>query len=48
MDPGRGRVERQIIDTNQDPDMLAVSFAVDPTVSKIAAENMNLARYMRD
>ena len=28
--------------------MLAVSFDIDPTVSKIAGENMNLARYMRD
>ena len=35
-------------DTLQDPDMLAVSFDIDPTVSKIDGENMNLARYMRD
>ena len=48
MDPGHGRVERQIMDTLQDPDMLAVSFDIDPTVSKIDGENMVLARYMRD
>ena len=28
--------------------MLAVSFDIDPTVSKIDGENMSLARYMRD
>ena len=48
MDPGHGRVERQIMDTLQDPDMVSISFDIDPSVSKIDGENMNLARYMRD
>ena len=35
-------------DTLSDPDMLSISFDIDPSVSLIENEHMNLARYMKD
>jgi len=44
---GHGRVERQQIDTLSNPEMLSISFDIDPSVSKITDENIKLAEYMK-
>ena len=45
---GHGRVERQQTDTLSNPEMLSVTFDIDPSVSKIKEENIKLAEYMKN
>ena len=45
---GNGKFQRQKVDTLSDPDMLSVQFEIDPSVSKVANEHMNLAKYMKE
>ena len=45
---GHGRVERQQTDTLSNPEMLSITFDIDPSVSKINEENIKLAEYMKN
>ena len=45
---GHGKFQKQKVDTLSEPDMLAVQFEIDPSVSKVADEHMKLARYMKE
>ena len=45
---GHGRVERHQTDTLSNPEMLSITFDIDPSVSKIKDENINLAEYMKN
>ena len=43
---GRGNVQRQMVDSFSDNDMVSVSFEIDPSISKIEDENVKLAQYL--
>ena len=46
---GQGhRIERQSHDTLSNPDLLSVTFEIDPSVSKIEQENLKLAHYLKE
>lgn len=40
--------QRQRIDNRRDPDMVFVTFEIDPSISKIECENEDLARYLKE
>ena len=48
VDLGRGRVQRMQVDSLADQDMLSISYDIDPTISKVKNEHMQLADYMKD
>ena len=48
VDLGRGRVQRMQVDSLADQDMLSISYDIDPTISKVKNEHMQLAEYMKD
>lgn len=47
-DFGRGQMQRSTVDTLSDPDMLSITFDIDPSVSMVRDEHVSLARYMKD
>jgi len=47
-DIGRGKIQHSTADTLSDPDMLSITFDIDPSVSQIKDEHISLARYMKD
>ena len=40
--------QRQRFDNRNDPDMVFVTFEIDPSISKIENENEDLARYLKE
>lgn len=47
-DIGRGQIQHSTVDTLSDPDMLSITFDIDPSVSQIKDEHISLAHYMKE